>query len=65
MVIAGVLAVTINAYAFEQKALEGLKATGSCSGCDLNSADLGKVNLREADLTLADLRGAVLDSRAG
>lgn len=32
MVIAGVLAVTMNAYAFEQKALEELKATGSCSG---------------------------------
>ena len=60
-VASGVFAVTINAYAFEQKALEELKATGSCSGCDLNSAVLGKVDLSEADLTQADLRGAVLD----
>ncbi len=36
--VAGVLAVTVNAHAFEQNDLDKLKATGNCERCDLNFA---------------------------
>ena len=71
LVVAGLLAVTVNAHAFEQSDLDKLKATGRCEGCDLNfaymkqaslkGANLENANLREAEMKETDLSGANLE----
>ncbi|OLP15865.1 hypothetical protein BST81_23865 [Leptolyngbya sp. 'hensonii'] len=41
-------------------AVQELKTTGHCAGCNLQGADLRGLDLRSADLTNADLQGADL-----
>ena len=54
LAVAGLLAATVNAHAFEQQDLDKLKATGSCEGCDLKSAYLKQANLQGANLRQAN-----------
>ena len=58
--VAGLLAVTVNAHAFEKNDLDRLKATGSCERCDLNFAYMKQANLKGANLEKAKLREAEL-----
>lgn len=46
--------------AFSETALEKLRETRSCPGCDLSGADLSAMDLADADLSGADLRRANL-----
>lgn len=48
------------AYGFAEEDLAKLLNTGQCNKCDLQGADLSKLNLNRASLTKANLRGADL-----
>ncbi len=75
LAVAGLLAVTVTAHAFEQNDLDKLKATGSCERCDLNFAymkhaslkgsNLARANLTDAGLRLANISGANLRDVSG
>lgn len=75
LIVAAICALPDLSYAFQQKDLDKLLATGECKWCDLRKADLSgsklqgaqlagavlsNANLSGADLSGADLSGAVL-----